>query len=529
MGRTIWVVATAAVLATPLAGQARARQFEFGAFGAYTRYDTDFNLDPVFGGGARFGYFVTSNFALEAEVLFQSQVDIPGGSSYFEPLIGGGSLVFNLPIGGFSTLYVTGGYSRLDFGTTNPYRFTDGGIHGGAGVRLSFSQRAALRAEARAIISPTTNMAGVSSAQHLLASIGFSVFHSDAPPRVRDSDVDGVPDRPDQCPGTPRGATVDTKGCPQDGDRDAVFDGLDKCPDTPTGATVDATGCSADADNDKVVDGVDQCPDTPSGATVDAKGCPSDIDGDRVYDGLDQCPDTPPGASVNPLGCPADEDADRVPDGVDQCPGTPMGAVVDSRGCPMDSDGDKVFDGIDQCPNTAPGVVVDDRGCQSDVIQVAPDTLPRDSDGDGVLDGVDRCPGTPRGSQVDQFGCIILFREEAGAKATPLVLRGVNFASGRSILTPASYVVLDQVAASLVANPDVRIEIAGHTDDSGADALNLRLSQARARAVQHYLATKGVAPARMEARGYGETEPVATNATPQGKAQNRRVELRRIN
>jgi len=529
VNRSILIASAAAVFAAPLAGQARARQFEFGAFGAYTSYDKDFNLDPVFGGGARFGYFVTRNFELEVDVLFQSLLGIPGSSSSFEPLIGGGSLVFNLPVGGFSTLYVAGGYSRLDFGTVNPYRFTDGGIHGGAGVRLSLSQRAAVRVEGRTIFSPSTNMSGVTGAQHLLASVGFSVFHSDAPPRVKDSDADGVPDRPDQCPGTPLGATVDTKGCPQDGDRDAVFDGLDKCPDTPTGATVDASGCHADADGDRVVDGLDQCPGTPSGATVDARGCPSDADGDRVYDGIDQCPDTPPGASVNTLGCPADEDADRVPDGVDQCPGTPMGAVVDPRGCPIDSDGDKVFDGIDQCPNTPAGVVVDARGCQSDVVQAARDTLPKDSDGDGVLDGVDRCPGTPAGSQVDQVGCIILFREEAGAKATPLVLRGVNFASGRSILTPASYVILDQVAASLVANPDVRIEIAGHTDDSGADAMNLRLSQARARAVQHYLATKGVAPDRMVARGYGETEPVSTNATPQGKAQNRRVELRRVN
>jgi outer membrane protein OmpA-like peptidoglycan-associated protein len=497
--RLIMATAVLAVLSAPLAGQRRARQFEFGAFGAYTRYDSDFNIDPVFGGGARFGYYLTANIELEADVLFQSLVEVPGSPSSFEPLIGGASLVLNLPVGSISTLYAAAGYSRLDFGTTNPYRFTDGGFHGGAGLRLSLGRRAAVRIEGRAIFSPTTGMAGATAVQHLVGTVGFSVFHWEAPPPVRDSDGDGVPDGPDQCPGTPAGAIVDSRGCPLDGDRDAVFDGLDKCPDTPTGATVDAAGCPADAD------------------------------GDRVYDGIDQCPDTPPGASVNALGCPADEDADRVPDGVDQCPGTPMGAVVDPRGCPTDSDGDGVYDGIDQCPNTPPGAAVDERGCQTEVVQVAPDTLPKDSDGDGVVDGVDRCPGTPRGSQVDQFGCIILFREEAGEKATPLVLRGVNFASGRSILTPASFAILDQVAASLLANPDVRIEIAGHTDDTGAEAMNLRLSQARARAVQHYLANKGVALERMVARGYGETEPVATNATPQGKAQNRRVELRRIN
>jgi OOP family OmpA-OmpF porin len=133
------------------------------------------------------------------------------------------------------------------------------------------------------------------------------------------------------------------------------------------------------------------------------------------------------------------------------------------------------------------------------------------------------------GAQVDQHGCLILFTEEEGVEAMPLVLRGVNFASGRSILTRSSYAVLDEVAASLLANSDVKIEVAGHTDASGAEGLNLRLSQARAAAVRHYLANKGVAPDRMIARGYGESQPVASNATPDGKAQNRRVELRRIN
>jgi OOP family OmpA-OmpF porin len=243
-----------------------------------------------------------------------------------------------------------------------------------------------------------------------------------------------------------------------------------------------------------------------------------------VYDGIDQCPETPPGASANALGCPADEDADRVPDGVDQCPGTSLGATVDARGCPTDSDGDKVFDGIDQCPNTPAGAVVDEVGCQSETVQA-----PKDSDGDGVMDDADRCPNTPRGSQVDGNGCVILFREEPGAKAAALVLQGVTFTSGRSVITQASYATLDAVASSLVANPDVRIEIAGHTDDTGADALNLRLSQARASAVQAYLARKGVAPDRMVARGYGETQPAVPNSTPQGRATNRRVELRRIN
>ncbi|MGH7699594.1 MAG: OmpA family protein [Gemmatimonadales bacterium] len=470
--------------AAVLSAQARARHFEFGAFGAFTRYDKAFALDEALGGGARFGYFFTNQVSLEVDILFQSQQEIPGSPGRFEPLVGGGSVVYNLPVAGLATLFVLGGYSRLDFGTVSPYRFTDGGVHGGAGVRLRVGERAALRFEGRYIYTPETQGSfGTKSVQHLMATAGFSVFHSDAPPRA--------------------------------------------APPTPAPPVVAAAPAPGDGDADGVTDDLDECPDTPAGATVDVRGCPSDSDGDRVLDGLDRCPDTPPGATVNALGCPSDEDADNVADGVDQCPGTPLGALVDPRGCPTDSDGDTVFDGIDQCPNTAAGAAVDARGCTTQVVQAV--EAPKDTDRDGVTDDVDRCPNTPPGSQVDQVGCMILFREPAGEKATPLVLRGVNFATGRSILTRESLGVLDEVAASLVANPDVRIEIAGHTDNTGSDALNLRLSQARAAAVRHYLVSKGVALDRMTARGYGESEPVADNTTPQGRAENRRVELRRSN
>ncbi len=116
---------------------------------------------------------------------------------------------------------------------------------------------------------------------------------------------------------------------------DGVPNYLDNCPDTPRGATVDASGCPMDSDGDGVYDGLDQCPNTPAGATVDSRGCPTDSDGDGVYDGIDQCPNTPRGATVDATGCPMDSDEDGVYDGIDQCPGTPLGAVVDERGCLM--------------------------------------------------------------------------------------------------------------------------------------------------------------------------------------------------
>jgi OOP family OmpA-OmpF porin len=120
----------------------------------------------------------------------------------------------------------------------------------------------------------------------------------------KDSDGDGVPDRDDECPDTPRGAIVDERGCPKDSDGDGVWDGIDRCPDTPRGAIVDEWGCPKDSDGDGVWDGIDRCPDTPRGAIVDEWGCPKDSDGDGVWDGIDRCPDTPPGTPVNPDGCP---------------------------------------------------------------------------------------------------------------------------------------------------------------------------------------------------------------------------------
>ena len=165
------------------------------------------------------------------------------------------------------------------------------------------------------------------------------------------------------------GLTYDFGGKPKDTDGDGVHDKKDKCPDTPKGATVDPNGCPSDADGDGVWNGIDQCPDTPKGATVDTRGCPTDSDGDGVFDGIDQCPDTPKGATVDTKGCPSDSDGDGVWDGIDQCPNTPKGATVDAKGCPVDSDGDGVFDGIDQCPNTAAGLKVDASGCPIEITE----------------------------------------------------------------------------------------------------------------------------------------------------------------
>ena len=530
MHRFVTLGAALALGVAPLAAQ-RTHSYEFSAFGAWTKYDKAFNLANRVGGGARFGYFFSEVVGLEADVVLQPDYPV-GASATTEPLIGAASLIFNIPTGDRMAFYVLGGYSRLDFGNTSPYRFVDGGIHGAVGDHVFVSQKLALRLEARMIYTSKTTATFASGAMtHLVGSVGLSFFDHGGwkPP---DSDKDGVIDRLDACPGTPIGATVDARGCPSDADHDGVFDGLDKCADTPAGATVDSTGCPADSDKDGVYDGIDQCPDTPAGIPVDAKGCPVDTDKDGVDDSKDKCPDTPAGAVVDATGCPVDSDHDGVFDGLDQCPNTPAGATVNAAGCPADTDGDGVLDGIDKCPGTPTGVKVDVNGC--------PLAEVRDSDHDGVPDDRDKCPNTPPNTAVDQYGCIILFHEERVAPPAPgaapgappprptLILQGVHFQTGRSVLTLDSYVVLDQVAGSLVANPEIRIEIAGYTDSTGSLAVNTRLSNARALAVQHYLARKGVRPDRMIARGYGPASPVAPNATAAGRAQNRRVELHKL-
>jgi OOP family OmpA-OmpF porin len=239
---------------------------------------------------------------------------------------------------------------------------------------------------------------------------------------------------------------------------------------------------------------------------VDPNGCPTDADRDSVFDGIDRCAETPAGATVDAFGCPGDQDSDKVFDGLDQCPDTPAGTEVDARGCTVqrDSDGDGVFDQQDRCPNTAPGTKVDAVGCPElqQVVQAQPAPLP----------------------EVVQAQARNIFEFVEG-KAQPLVLKGVNFRTGRSDLTTDSYAILDEVASSLVANPAVRIEIGGHTDATGARARNQALSLARAMSVRAYLASKAVTPDRMQARGYGPDRPVADNRTIEGRAMNRRVEL----
>jgi len=213
-----------------------------------------------------------------------------------------------------------------------------------------------------------------------------------------------------------------------------------------------------------------------------------------------------------------DRDGDGIPDDVDQCPDVPedRDGFQDEDGCPdYDNDRDGIYDTQDECPNEPEDRdgFQDQDGC--------PDP---DNDKDGIPDERDNCPNNPEtvNGYKDDDGCP---DEKPQEIRQTLVLTGVNFKTASAELLEESYYVLEQVFNSLEAYPNVRVEIGGHTDSQGQDDYNLTLSYARAKSVMNYLALRGIAANRMVARGYGETRPVATNDTPEGRAKNRRVEM----
>ncbi|MCP4343956.1 MAG: OmpA family protein [Desulfobacterales bacterium] len=139
---------------------------------------------------------------------------------------------------------------------------------------------------------------------------------------------------------------------------------------------------------------------------------------------------------------------------------------------------------------------------------------PADTDGDGVYDNDDKCPGTPLGAKVNKFGC--------------WVLQGVLFDFDKRNIKPEFYSDLDEVVEILKKNPELKIEIEGHTDNKGTAAHNKILSEKRAGSVREYLVKKGIEPERLSSSGYGFSRPADTNATSEGRALNRRVELKPV-
>jgi outer membrane protein OmpA-like peptidoglycan-associated protein len=301
--------------------------------------------------------------------------------------------------------------------------------------------------------------------------------------------------------------------------------------------------------NKKVVES--KCPFTPPPTFVgklNADGCPDpDQDRDSLCDpwvselhkdtlyatvchGIDKCPTEAEDYDgfADDDGCPDyDNDKDGIPDSLDKCPNEAedFDGFEDTDGCPdYDNDKDGIPDSLDKCPNEPEDIdgFEDADGC--------PDY---DNDKDGIPDSLDKCMNEPENynGYMDDDGCIDTLPKPTAKeeKALNKALRAINFKTASAELNTDSYTALMSIATFLKQYPFLRYEVQGHTDSRGNDDYNLLLSAARAASVRSYLIDQqGIPDATLIAIGYGETRPIATNATAQGRALNRRVEFKVI-
>ena len=292
-------------------------------------------------------------------------------------------------------------------------------------------------------------------------------------PAVEDRDGDGITD--------------DDDGCPDDAEDKDGFEDSDGCPEL-------------DNDGDGILDLDDVCPLVKE-----------DYDGDRDDDG---CPE----------GREGDRDGDGIPDNVDDCPDEPedFDGFQDEDGCPdPDNDGDGILDEKDLCPNDPEDVdgFEDEDGC--------PDV---DNDGDRILDVDDACPNDPEtyNGNEDEDGCpdkgLVILED-----TQITILEKVYFETDSAIIKQRSFPLLDAVAATLNASPQITlVEIQGHADERGSDKYNIKLTRARAASVMHALIERGVLKDRLRSGGYGERCPVDPKHNAKAWEKNRRVEFKII-
>lgn len=287
-----------------------------------------------------------------------------------------------------------------------------------------------------------------------------------------------------------------------DKDGDGIIDSKDSCPDVAGIAKL--SGCP-DTDEDGVADADDECPDEKG--SFAANGCP-DADQDGITDKEDKCPNEKGIAEYG--GCPNDPndiDGDGVPNNEDECPDQ-LG-TAQTKGCP-DTDGDGVADKDDKCPDENGG----NNGCPE-----------QDTDGDGIPDAIDKCPDS---KGVDgSNGCPKLKRSHK--KVLDNALENVQFGYGTATLLPESYPALNAIVNLMKKSPEYHLEIRGHSDNTGADNFNQKLSEARAKSCYLYLKLMGVNMEKVKYKGFGEYEPIETNDTEEGRQLNRRAEFQFVN
>ena len=242
----------------------------------------------------------------------------------------------------------------------------------------------------------------------------------------------------------------------------------------------------------------------PKPAKKKVKPAQRDSDGDGVNDEKDQCPDV--AGLPRFRGCP-DTDGDGIRDAKDQCPD--VAGIARYKGCPPpDKDGDGVNDDDDKCP-AIPGLAKY-GGCP-----------PPDTDGDGIDDEMDKCPRT-KGPASNQ-GCPEVKAEVK--KKLEFAATAILFDADAATIQKTSFSVLKDIVKIMKEYRDHKLYLEGHTDISGNAARNLTLSKERVEAVKSYLVEEGVDTDRIIVSWYGDTRPKASNDTPEGRSQNRRVEM----
>lgn len=195
-----------------------------------------------------------------------------------------------------------------------------------------------------------------------------------------------------------------------------------------------------------------------------------------------------------------DDDNDGVLNTLDKCPNTLPGIVVGEDGCEKDDDKDGVVNSHDNCPTTVIGAKVDTQGCNVD------------SDNDGILNTDDLCPNTVAGTEVNSDGC------------PKTIALSINFENNSDVIKADSQEQLQKYADFLNANKNYSALLIGYTDSRGSASYNQKLSEKRAASVANDLQSKGVNASQLTYEGRGEANPIADNATSQGRAQNRRIE-----
>jgi len=238
---------------------------------------------------------------------------------------------------------------------------------------------------------------------------------------------------------------------------------------------------------------------------------PLDTDGDGITDDVDKCPTVAGLPKYN--GCPIpDTDGDGINDELDKCPTVAGTAKYD--GCPIpDSDGDGINDEEDKCPNQAGPK--ERMGC--------PVT---DKDNDGVNDDEDKCPdiaGTAANNGCPDVPANV-------TKSLGMAADDIHFGTGvnNTKLTAKSNAALDKVVAMLNENPNLKLRIEGHTDNSLDETKSMKLTEDRVAGVKAYIVSKGISEDRIITEGFGGTQPVADNKTAAGRAKNNRIELRMV-